>query len=288
MTTLEKLQTIDFEKDNFGEIARQFDATEYGLDDSDIPQLLEIGDNDEWHKSEKAEEWEISCFALIALQNLKSEEGLQLTYARLNKDELNNDLEHDLLIDYSKSNPEGFFKLAEKEYDSSECGVQDVFADGIGIIAKADSTKEERAERFFVEKLKNHQKWQDHNNGFLILGLLDIGKGKKHYTLVKEAFEAGNVDESILGDLEEFEIEIGVRTEREKPSSQLYDSDILNDMSLLDDMVKNWNIEYKEELGDGESIDSGIQNEYQAELRKILSSKGRKKLNLKKIKKKKK
>ncbi|MFT6964012.1 MAG: hypothetical protein ACJAWV_003752, partial [Flammeovirgaceae bacterium] len=110
MTTLEKLQTIDFEKDNFGEIARQFDATEYGLDDSDIPQLLEIGDNDEWHKSEKAEEWEISCFALIALQNLKSEEGLQLTYARLNKDELNNDLEHDLLIDYSKSNPEGFFK----------------------------------------------------------------------------------------------------------------------------------------------------------------------------------
>ncbi len=271
MTTLEKLQTIDFDVESFWSIARKFDASKYGLEKSDIPQLLEFGGNDEWHESIKPEEWGIASFALIALQKLKSAEGLQLTYARLNEDEINNDLEHELLIDYSKSNPESFFKLAEKEYDSSECGVRDALADGIGIAAKADSAHKERAERFFVGNLKNYKKWHDHNNGFLILGLLDIGKAKKHYALVKEAFDTNNVDESIVGDLEEFEIEIGVRTERETKK--------YNPFALFSD---NPNVNYKE------LIEKEFRNEDQAELRKTLSSKGKKKLNLKKLKKKKK
>ncbi len=271
MTTLEKLQAIDFDDDSFWNIASKFDASKYGLEDSDISQLLEIGGNDEWHKSEKAEEWGVSSFALIALQKLKSEEGLQLTYKRLNENELEADLEHELLIDYSKSNPEDFFKLAEEKYDSSECGVQDVFADGLGIIAQADSTQKERAEKFFVEKLKNHKKWHDHNNGFLILGLLDIGKGKEHYDLVKEAFEAGNVDESILGDLEDFEIEIGMRAKRETKKHNPFD--FFQGVPIDD---------YRSIL------EKEVKKEDQLELRKTLSSKGKKKLNLKKMKKKKK
>ncbi|MFT6963176.1 MAG: hypothetical protein ACJAWV_002910 [Flammeovirgaceae bacterium] len=103
------------------------------------------------------------------------------------------------------------------------------------------------------------------------MGLLDIGKGKKHYTLVKEAFEADNVDESILGDLEEFEIEIGVRTERETKKQDPFNS-----------VSDNPHINYKELL------EKEFKKEDQQELRKTLSSKGKKKLNLKKMKMKKK
>ncbi len=285
MTTLEKLQTIDFDDDSFWAIARSFDASGHGLDESDIPQLLDIGGNSEWHNSYEKEEWGTASFALLALQQLKSVKGLRLTYELLiEEDEREKNFEYELLIDYSKSNPEDFFELAEEVYDSSDCQVKDTFAEGIGIIANADSSKEERAEQFFVERLRNHQKWHDHNNGYLIMGLIEANKGKENYDLVKEAFDTDNVDEFVLGDLEDFEIEIGMRAERETPSPGHYSKNMFD--KVFDNMMREIDPEARERLID--SVEKEVRQEKQAELRKALSDKGKKKLNLKKMKKKKK
>jgi hypothetical protein len=54
-------------------------------------------------------------------------------------------------------------------------------------------------------------------NGFWIADLLDLN-AVESYPVIKQAFDEGRVNERIAGDLEEVEIELGLRTERSTPS----------------------------------------------------------------------
>tara|TARA_R110002096_G_scaffold261319_2_gene454988 strand:- start:2267 stop:3118 length:852 start_codon:yes stop_codon:yes gene_type:complete len=53
-------------------------------------------------------------------------------------------------------------------------------------------------------------------NGFLISGLIDL-KGKEVIAMIKAAFAADTVDQSIAGDLEDVEIALGLRHVRDTP-----------------------------------------------------------------------
>lgn len=134
------------------------------------------------------------------------------------------------------------------------------------LAVKAHPSSTDFVEKFFVENLKKHSTLSESNNGFLILGLLEIGKGKDNYDLVKEVFDTNRVDKFVVSDLEGFEIEVGMRTERETPKPD-----------PLASIRKKLEV-YKE--------NSSKNNK--PSLREKLSKTGRKKINLKKLKKKKK
>ena len=57
-------------------------------------------------------------------------------------------------------------------------------------------------------------------NGFLISGLMGL-QAVDHLPLIQQAFDNGQVDLSIAGDIEEVEIELGLREERSTPRSWL-------------------------------------------------------------------
>jgi hypothetical protein len=71
-------------------------------------------------------------------------------------------------------------------------------------------------------------------NGFGLAALMDIGLTGKYYDFLKELFEADLIDEIIAGDLEDLEIDLGMRTERENPhiGSEIF-SQILMDLENL-------------------------------------------------------
>lgn len=57
-------------------------------------------------------------------------------------------------------------------------------------------------------------------NGFLILGLVELG-ATDAIGLIRQAFSADRVDLSVLGDVEDAEIELGLRTSRSTPPPRL-------------------------------------------------------------------
>jgi hypothetical protein len=266
MTTLEKLQTIDFNEDNFWATAGKLEPSDYNLDESDIPQLLEIGRNKEWNLSEKSTEWAINGFALVILHKLKSVEGMHLTYKLAYENEDFSGFEAALLIKFAKSNSIDFVALAETHYSEASDWLKNTLADGITIAVETDSSIKEAAEKFYINELKNHKNLTESNNGFLILGLTKLGKGKEYYQLIKQILEANNVDIMVMGDLEDFEIEIGIRTERETVK--------VNPFAKIQEKLK--------------SFQENVRKENPKSLKEKLSGKGKKKLNLKKMKKKKK
>jgi len=54
-------------------------------------------------------------------------------------------------------------------------------------------------------------------NGFGLSVLMDIHLTEKYYGFIKELFEADLIDEGVAGDLEDLEIHLGMREERETP-----------------------------------------------------------------------
>src|SRR5512147_542087 len=57
-------------------------------------------------------------------------------------------------------------------------------------------------------------------NGFLIIGLIDLG-ATQTIGLIRQAFSENRVDLSVLGDVEDAEIEMGLRTSRSTPRPRL-------------------------------------------------------------------
>ncbi len=88
------------------------------------------------------------------------------------------------------------------------------------VIAKIGSQHPElrdRAVEIITSALDAHFERNDEEiNGFWLADLLDL-KAVESYPVIKKVFEAGKMDVYIAGDLEDVEIEFGMREERETP-----------------------------------------------------------------------
>jgi hypothetical protein len=73
----------------------------------------------------------------------------------------------------------------------------------------------------------NYEENEEEVNGYWISDLLDLG-AKNSYPIIKKAFEADKVDVTIVGDLEDVELEWGLRGEQETfvPDISLFPADI--------------------------------------------------------------
>jgi hypothetical protein len=76
-------------------------------------------------------------------------------------------------------------------------------------------------------------------NAFLVVPLLDL-KARKALPVVERAFAAGQVDESVTGDYEDCEIELGLKTERQhsrKPNKLTEIADELRALLAADGLI---------------------------------------------------
>jgi hypothetical protein len=73
-------------------------------------------------------------------------------------------------------------------------------------------------------------------NGFLILSLIDL-RATQAIGLIRQAFSENRVDLSVLGDVEDAEIEMGLRTSRSTPRPRL---DLPGHSLGLDSFANDW------------------------------------------------
>ena len=91
-------------------------------------------------------------------------------------------------------------------------------------------------------------------NGFLIIGLIDLG-ATQAIGLIRQAFSENQVDLSILGDVEDAEIEMGLRTNRSTPRPRLdllghpLDMDSFAGDAVFDDAIRKFPVRHAVKVG---------------------------------------
>ena len=71
----------------------------------------------------------------------------------------------------------------------------------------------EQCKQILGDALAHHSHQPDDLNGFLVMGLVNL-RAREHLAVIRSAFSEKSVDTAIMGDLEDAEIELGVRERR--------------------------------------------------------------------------
>jgi hypothetical protein len=89
-------------------------------------------------------------------------------------------------------------------------------ADAIGHVGKEQPETRADCIARLSAQLEHFAEQSERFNGFLIATLLDL-RAVEAMPVIKRAFAAGRVDESVLGDVEDVQIELGLKAKREHP-----------------------------------------------------------------------
>lgn len=94
-------------------------------------------------------------------------------------------------------------------------------ADGLAYIAKSHQELRQNCSIRLEKALVHYAENDKTLNGFLVAHLIDL-KAVETMPVIQEAYKEGCVDLSICGDLEEVEIEFGIREHRSTPRPRLW------------------------------------------------------------------
>lgn len=107
--------------------------------------------------------------------------------------------------------------------------------DSLAAIGKRHPAARDECIRSIVAGMQDFEKNQPELNGFLLVNLLDL-KAVEAAPAIERAFAAGCVDETIAGDWEDIQIDLGLLDERKtKPTYSLWDSIMQNDDDEIDE-----------------------------------------------------
>lgn len=115
--------------------------------------------------------------------------------------------------------------------------------------------------------LTNHARNTKRVNGFIISYLIDLN-AKETLETVKKAFDADAVDLTIMGDFEDFQLQLGLIKKRKKPARNYFAEEFLSDTGLPEGL--------KEFLNASQQA-SDFYNMVDPELKKSLFNLGKKK-----------
>jgi hypothetical protein len=92
-----------------------------------------------------------------------------------------------------------------------------VAIEGLSKIPQTHSALTDQCVTVLSKHFANYATQNEDVNGFLLMGLLNLNAALPHIDLIRAAFEADKVDEFCAGDIEDVEINLGLRTERATP-----------------------------------------------------------------------
>jgi uncharacterized protein len=237
MTLNEKIKCLfDLGKVNPG---REWqDYLQYGLDESDVPALLELVVDDALNQAnvESNEVW-VPLHAWRALGQIGSDKAVSPLIAlfdHLVADDWAQDELPEVLgkIGQSAIIPLSVY-LNEPNHDEF---ARVMAADALTEIVKRDPSCREQVIECFRDYMAHPDESTRILNGLLVSCLLDLD-AKETIKDIRQLFEKDCVDITCAGDLEDVEIELGFRTERSTPKpdfAPLYGMDDLPGLDIPD------------------------------------------------------
>lgn len=206
------------------------DYLKMGFTREDIPELIRLVEDKElrWMESpadlseedEEITEWYGQIHAWRALAQLKAEEAIPALLNILQEiDEYGDDWYGEESFEvFPMIGPAAIGPLAEYLADIKH-GTWARVAAGASLEKMVKEHPETKAEcvAAIITSLRNYKDNDESLNGFLISDLEQMSAAREHLDLIEEAFNSGNVDESIVGDFEDIQIKLGLRKKRSKP-----------------------------------------------------------------------
>ena len=203
-----------------------FNYSELGITKAHILELIRLGTDREllvFNKKVDEDEW-APMHAWRALVQMQAVEAIEPLVQILDwREEIENDLINDGLAETLENfDAPGIEALAAfmNEPGHSVPGYVSASAILAGIGMEHTEQYEHITQIITSALESNFEGNEEEVNGFWISDLLDMN-AKNSYPIIKKAFDADKVDITIVGDLEDVEIEWGMRDERETPAPDM-------------------------------------------------------------------
>jgi hypothetical protein len=230
-----------------------------GITRADIPELICLVEDKELRWMEKPDdisvdedltEWYGQIHAWRALAQLKAEEAIPALLSILYEiDEYGDDWygEESFKV-FPMIGPATIRPLAEYLADTKHGTWARVAAsESLQKMVETYPETKEACAAAIVTALKGYKENDESLNGSMISDLIQMNAALEHIGLIEEAFKSGNVDESVDGDFEDIQVQLGLIEKRAKPrprpilfgGDQFFTSDNLPDVKKTVKKEKN-------------------------------------------------
>lgn len=201
-------------------------VAKFGLTDADLPILKVMLESEKLYFNKDENKNLVNLHVAIAISQLGHEDGVALLINQIYKRETFDDDWIGELYPFVLANfGEKMFGYAKQAYPlSKETYVRGVLGEAIKYVGIQQSALKPQAIELIVELLGNFSQQEKDDNALLINDLCEL-KAIEQLPLIKQAFDANKVDLSHMGDYEEVEIIMGVRTERSTPKPDFWDEE---------------------------------------------------------------
>jgi hypothetical protein len=95
--------------------------------------------------------------------------------------------------------------------------VRGSMAEAIARIGQTDREARDRCASILAERLEHFERQEPELNGFIVSSLLDL-EAVEYAAVIERAMTSGKVDESIVGDWEDVQVELGLLDARKTPA----------------------------------------------------------------------
>ena len=193
-------------------------VTEFGITLEDIPILAVIINSDKlYHHREEAYGFAV-LHAAVALSALQQPATVPLLINQLYKatkfnDDYSIELFPMLISSFGQSAIEPLIQANELCKDDL---VKSLINQAIQASATHDPSVLTQVKTYLVEQLQNYAKQSEFYNSTLISNMADLGMVEQ-LPLIAEVYRHKKIDPTYMGDMEDIEIEFGVRTKRDTP-----------------------------------------------------------------------
>ncbi len=196
------------------------DYSQIGLAHEHIPELIAMVRDDglNFADSDADEVWG-PLHAWRALAQMKDVEAVDALLAQLHLVEDNDDdwMASDFPLVFSKIGHQAIQALAVYIADPGKPLFARICAmECVGKIGEADPPARNRCVEVLTSNLRNHDNQNPSLNAFLILYLTDL-HAVESINEIRQSYLSNKVDLTVLGDLEDAEIGLGLRSERLTP-----------------------------------------------------------------------
>ena len=198
------------------------DYLSLGLTEADLPELIALMSDPSFHEAygDEQEVW-VPLHCWRTLGQLRTVAALGPILALRDKlpddDWLSSDLAEIAILIGPEALPLLAVYLADEGKD--EYNLVDV-AEAINQLGQSDPSIKDECVRLLCGQLERFERNTPLLNGMLVSDLLDL-KALDSFDTIRRAYVADAVDISICGDLEDVEIELGLRSERSTPPPKI-------------------------------------------------------------------
>lgn len=202
----------------FWETEAWLDYAALGVGERDIPDLIALATDPElnWADGDHPRDWG-PLHAWRALSQLRATEAIR-PLVQLVRDYPHNDwVTQDLSQVFARMGPDALPPLKKILANPSRSdGERETVAEAIGRLGQRHPEACAACKEVVRDRLADFARQNDTLNVFLVSAMIDLG-ATEDIELIRRAYRAGAVDKILCGDIEEVEIALGLRTERDTP-----------------------------------------------------------------------